>query len=234
MDGLDLVTSLGTFLLSAAGAGFGAYIVSRWKVSGQIAQITQQLKEVVQQETAKAHGIETGKIEAINEKIEQVVNQQVLLTSATETIKSNVDIGNWINKENRALRREKIELLYSKMGKHYQARIAYLSLSDDINDMNNKKFNYHSLTDEVFMIIELYFNYHHKLDELIYNLRVNNVKTIDLVSIYINQVQFPPEEENMKLANEYLELSMELKKHFRQIMKSELIGEQDQALKDYN
>ncbi|WP_181317557.1 hypothetical protein [Photobacterium kishitanii] len=93
--------------------------------------------------------------------------------------------------------------------------------------MNNKKFNYHSLTDEVFMIIELYFNYHHKLDELIYNLRVNNVKTIDLVSIYINQVQFPPEEENMKLANEYLELSMELKKHFRQIMKSELIGEQD-------
>ncbi len=42
------------------------------------------------------------------------------------------------------------------MGKHYQARIAYLSLSDDINDTNNKKFNYHSLTDEVFMIIELF------------------------------------------------------------------------------
>ncbi len=49
------------------------------------------------------------------------------------------------------------------------------------------------------MIIELYFNYHHKLDELIYNLRVNNVKTIDLVSIYINQVQFPPEEEKYEI-----------------------------------
>ncbi|KJG05036.1 hypothetical protein UB33_15315 [Photobacterium angustum] len=152
MDSITLITSFGTFLLGAASAGFISYITSRNK--------------------------EAGKIDAIDEKLEKVVSQQKSLTIVTEKIKSDVDIKNWISKENRILRREKIELLYSKLEELYFHRGVYIFEREQEN-----AFLFHRLVTDIKVIIELYFNHDNEFDSDLDEFFKIYEETVEIASI---------------------------------------------------
>ncbi|PSV32285.1 hypothetical protein [Photobacterium sp. GB-72] len=233
MDIFNSIPSFGSFLLGAASAGLISYITSRNKEAGKIAEINSKLDDVIQQTTAISKANESGKIEAIGIKLDEVVKQQGEITKATKKIESDIDIDNWTKKENRSLRREKIELLYLKIEECYQVRIEFLNPriklgteKEQIREQEEKHIYYYKLNTDIEMLIRLYFNADNKLEPILCEFKKNIVKTINfgMEKLLSPDVMSDPNkrEEEGALQNEFLDIRSYIINYLIEIMKTEI------------
>ncbi|WP_318468235.1 hypothetical protein [Photobacterium leiognathi] len=214
------------------GAAISTYVISRFKETAKIDSITKNISEVLDQKYLIKNKEESAKIDAITKEIDKVLEHQKSITIATETIKSNVDLSNWLNKENRALRREKIEQLYLKIEESLLARTEYLYPSDhegdeleQIKETEEKYKIYLKLHNEIKMIIQLYFNVDSVLDSELNKLEMNYNKTTSFSQKYLLKEKYEPKPaaESRALQNEYFEISKSIIDYLINSMRNELI-----------
>ncbi|OBU26654.1 hypothetical protein C0Z01_06170 [Photobacterium kishitanii] len=238
-----------SFLVGLIGAGIGAYVVSYFKISAQITAETNHIKEKLEQiylkknqeESAKIDAVtnkideileqqraitstnEAAKIDVLTAKMDQVVEQQKNITTTTETIKSNVDIDNWRKKENQILRRDKIELLYTKITQSSKIRRDFIYGQHTLNEERKNEIHEDvaNISFEIAKIIALYFG---KEEELVKHVNeFIDVQKITLRAMNKNDLNIKNNLDFFEnLDDSYLKATTQMKEYIINLMKEEL------------
>lgn len=182
------ILTLATFITTTLGAGIGAYFATRSKKKGELDHVTENISLIVQQEYTKARKLEEAKIETISSKLETIVAQQKVLTSATEKVKSEIDLKNWLVKDNHQIRCVKIEQTYIALDTYLNNWANYLLGGEDFVD------KFYTVKLEICMFLNLYFPYNDELQLKIVEFESVHSSLCSIFIKYTNQNENVPEE----------------------------------------
>ncbi|MBY8036398.1 hypothetical protein KW477_00280 [Vibrio fluvialis] len=126
-----------------------------------------------------ARSSETAKIDAVSEKIEQLISNQKLLTEATEHIKHQFEYDHWVKKEKLSLMKVKIEETYLMA----QELSLVWPLYTSKNPTQESCEKYYNLITRIIMNINMYLYEHIESDDTVSNLHLETMKYVTKYSI---------------------------------------------------